>query len=342
MNSSYRTESETLIQQFADCLRVERGLAVNTIKSYRRDLMGFARFLESANRAKGEEGQGEERRGEEGGGKREEGRGTEGFPPPSSLLPLPSSVSLLGATRLDIAEYLADLRRQGLSSSTVDRKTDSLRAFYRFLVAERHTTDDPTRLIESSRSWSKLPGVLSLAEVEMLLNQPDTSRPLGLRNRVILETMYATGLRVSELIELRITDLNPEIGYIRCLGKGNKERVVPIGSKALAAIEEYLQSGRPSLHPKGDYLLVNYMGEKLTRDGVRKILKKIARSAGIQKNISPHTLRHCFATHLLEHGADLRALQEMLGHADISTTQVYTHVDSKRLKEVHRKFHPRG
>jgi len=334
MDSAYRTESETLIQQFADYLRVERGLAVNTIKSYRRDLMGFAKFLESANRPRGQ------------GDKETTGQGRQGgIPPsprPSSLLPLSSSASLLEATRLDIAEYLADLRRQGLSSSTVDRKTDSLRAFYRFLVAERHTTDDPTRLIESSRSWSKLPGVLSLAEVEMLLNQPDTSRPLGLRNRVILEIMYATGLRVSELIELRITDLNPENGYIRCLGKGSKERVVPIGSKALAAIEEYLQSGRPFLHPKGNYLLVNYMGEKLTRDGVRKILKKIARSAGIQKNISPHTLRHCFATHLLEHGADLRALQEMLGHADISTTQVYTHVNSKRLKEVHQKFHPRG
>jgi integrase/recombinase XerD len=207
---------------------------------------------------------------------------------------------------------------------------------------ENYTKDDPTRLIESSRSWSKLPGVLSVEEVQLLLDQPDTSKPLGLRNKVILEVIYATGLRVSELIELKVTDLNPEIGYIRCLGKGNKERVVPIGSKALEALQKYLSSGRERLHPRGDYLMVNYRGGKLTRDGVRRIIQKIAKSAGIQKDISPHTLRHCFATHLLERGADLRVLQEMLGHADISTTQIYTHVNSKRLKEVHQRFHPRG
>ena len=301
MNSAYRARSEALIQQFGDYLRVERGLAVNTVKSYRRDLMGLTNFLENSHLD-----------------------------------------SIQEATRLDIAEFLAHLRRRGLSSNTVDRKTDSLRSFYRFLSAERHTEDDPTRLIESARSWSRLPGVLSVEEMQSLLEQPDTTRPLGLRDKVILETMYATGLRVSELTELRITDLNPEIGYLRCLGKGNKERVVPIGSKALAAVKEYLHSGRPLLHPEGDYLLFNYRGRKLTRDGVRRIIKKLARSAGIQKDISPHTLRHCFATHLLERGADLRSLQEMLGHADISTTQIYTHVNSKRLKDVHQKFHPRG
>ena len=301
MNSAYRTKSEALIQKFVDYLRVERGLAVNTVKSYRRDLMGFTDFLENAHLD-----------------------------------------SVLEVRRLDIAEYLAHLRQRGLSSSTVDRKIDSLRAFYRFLMAERYTKEDPTRLIESARSWSKLPGVLSIEEMQLLLEWPDTSKPLGLRDKVILEIMYATGLRVSELVELRITDLNPEVGYLRCLGKGNKERVVPIGSKALEAVKEYLQSGRPLLHPKDDFLLINYRGGKLTRDGVRKIIQKIAKSAGIQKKISPHTLRHCFATHLLERGADLRALQEMLGHADISTTQIYTHVNSKRLKEVHQRFHPRG
>ena len=299
--------SETLIKQFADYIRVERGLAVNTVKCYSLDLMGFAGFISEANLD-----------------------------------------SVLEATRLDIAEYLAYLRRHktkgglSLSSSTVDRRTDSLRSFYRFLVAEKYIEDDPTLLIESARSWSKLPDVLSVEEVQSLLDEPDTSKPLGLRNKMILEIMYATGLRVSELVELRITDLNPEIGYLRCLGKGNKERVVPIGSKALEAVQKYVDSGRPFLKPKTEYLLVNYMGRKLTRDGVRKIIQKIAKSAGIQKNISPHTLRHCFATHLLERGADLRSLQEMLGHADISTTQIYTHVNSKRLKEVHQKFHPRG
>ena len=301
MSSAYRTKSETLIGQFADYLRVERGLAVNTLKAYGRDLTGFIDFHEDSHLD-----------------------------------------SIQEAKRLDIAEYLAHLRQRRLSSSTVDRKTDSLRSFYRFLVMERYIEDDPTRLIESARSWSKLPDVLSIEEVQSLLEQPDTSKPLGLRNRMILEVMYGTGLRVSELTELRITDLNPEIGYLRCLGKGNKERVVPIGSKALEAVKEYLQSGRPLLHPEGDYLLVNYRGKKLTRDGVLKLIKKLAKAAGVQKNISPHTLRHCFATHLLEHGADLRSLQEMLGHADIATTQIYTHVNSKRMKDVHQKFHPRG
>ena len=294
-------DSEIIIKQFADYLRVERGLAANTVKAYSRDLTGFAVFLQDTNLD-----------------------------------------SVLEATRLDIAGYLAHLHRRELSSSTIDRKTDSLRSFYRFLAAEKYTEDDPTRLIESARSWSKLPGVLSEEEVQSLLDQPDTSKPLGLRNKVIIEIMYAAGLRVSELVELKITDLNPEIGYVRCLGKGNKERVVPVGSKALAAVQEYLNSGRQLLRPKCDHLLVNYMGNKLTRDGVRKIIQKIAKSAGIQKNVSPHTLRHCFATHLLEGGADLRSLQEMLGHADIATTQIYTHVDSKRLREVHQKFHPRG
>ncbi len=295
------TKSEKFIQEFADYIRVERGLAVNTIKSYSRDLVDFARFAE-------------------------DGR----------------LDSVLEATRLDIVEYLGHLRQRGLSSSTVDRKTDSIRSFYRFMTAERYITNDPTRLIESSRSWSKLPSVLSIEEVQSLLDQPDTSKPLGLRNKMILEVMYATGLRVSEIVGLRITDLNPEVGYVRCLGKGNKERVVPIGSEALAAVKEYVDFGRPLLHPKDDYLLVNYRGEKITRDGVLRIIRKIAKSAGIMKNISPHTLRHCFATHLLEGGADLRSLQEMLGHADIATTQIYTHVNSKRLREIHQKFHPRG
>ena len=300
-NPADKTKSEKYIQQFADYIRIERGLAANTIKSYSRDLLNFARFVDNGRLD-----------------------------------------SVLEATRLDIAEYLAHLRQRGLSSSTVDRKTDSIRSFYRFLTAERYITGDPTRLIESSRSWSKLPSVLSIEEVQLLLDQPDTSKPLGLRNKMILEVMYATGLRVSEIVELRITDINPDVGYIRCLGKGNKERVVPIGSEALAAVQEYVESGRPLLHPEDDHLLVNYRGGKLTRDGVLKIIRKIAKSAGISKRISPHTLRHCFATHLLERGADLRSLQEMLGHADIATTQIYTHVNSKRLRNIHQKFHPRG
>ncbi|MDQ1317610.1 MAG: Tyrosine recombinase XerD [Candidatus Poribacteria bacterium] len=253
-----------------------------------------------------------------------------------------SELSLLEVKHEDIAKYLGNLGDRQLASSTLDRKMDSMRTFYKFLVVERYINDNPTLMIEPLRSWNKLPTVLSIAEMESLINQPDISKPLGLRDKALLEIMYACGLRVSELVNLRITDLNPEIGYLRCLGKGNKERVVPVGSMALEAVKNYLNSGRPNLNPKEDWLFVNYKGENLTRDGVRHIIQEIAESVGIQKKITPHTLRHCFATHLLERGADLRSLQEMLGHASISTTQIYTHVDSERLRQIHSKFHPRG
>jgi integrase/recombinase XerD len=253
-----------------------------------------------------------------------------------------SELSLLEVKHEDIAKYLGNLGDRKLASSTLDRKMDSIRTFYRFLVVERYINDNPTLMIEPLRSWSKLTTVLSIAEMESLINQPDISKPLGLRDKALLEIMYACGLRVSESVNLRITDLNPEIGYLRCLGKGNKERVVPVGSMALEAVKNYLNSGRPTLNPKEDWLFVNYKGEKLTRDGIRHIIQEIAESVGIQKKITPHTLRHCFATHLLERGADLRSLQEMLGHASISTTQIYTHVNSERLRQIHSKFHPRG
>jgi len=253
-----------------------------------------------------------------------------------------AELPLLDVKHEHIAKYLAHLGDQEFASSTLDRKMDSLRTFYKFLVAERYINDNPTLTMEPLRSWNKLPIVLSIAEMESLINQPDISKPLGLRDKALLEVMYACGLRVSEVVNLLITDLNPEIGYIRCLGKGNKERVVPVGSMALEAVKKYLDSGRPNLNPKEDWLFINYKGEKLTRDGVRWIIQEIAESVGIQKKITPHTLRHCFATHMLEHGADLRSLQEMLGHASISTTQIYTHVNSERLKQIHSKFHPRG
>jgi integrase/recombinase XerD len=292
---------ETLIGQFTDFLLVERGLSSNTINSYRRDLLAFAKFIENN-----------------------------------------TGSSLLEARHEDITGYLSHLNDLKLASSSLDRKMDSLRTFYKFLIAERYIGENPTALIEPLRSWSKLPTILSIAEMESLINYPDTSKPLGLRDKALLEIMYACGLRVSEMVDLRINDVNPEIGYIRCVGKGNKERVIPVGSMALEAVKKYLDSGRPLLNPKDDCLLVNYKGEKLTRDGVRRIIQEIAKSAGINKKISPHTLRHCFATHMLEHGADLRSLQEMLGHASISTTQIYTHVNSERLKQIHSKFHPRG
>ncbi len=297
-------KEEKLIQQFLDYLLFERGLSVNTINSYKRDLNDYLKFI------------------------------SEYFQQ--------SPTSVLEVTYSNIAKYLAYLQELGLASSTIDRKMDSLRGFYKFLVSERLISDNPAKLIEPLKSWNKLPLVLSVREIELLLAQPDTSTPLGLRDKALLETMYASGLRVSEIIDLRMTDVNTEIGYLRCLGKGNKERVVPINSQAGNAINVYIENGRHLLNPKEDWLFVNYSGEKLTRDGVRRIIQKIAKDAGIDKKISPHTLRHCFATHLLEGGADLRSLQEMLGHANISTTQIYTHVTSERLKEIHRKFHPRG
>ncbi len=302
MNSTQVKESESLIKQFAEFLLVERGLSSNTIISYKRDLKDFTEFIE--NKYKG--------------------------------------LSMLQIEHQHIVKYLAYLSEKGLSSSTMDRRMDSLRTFYKFMLAESYIKENPTDIIEPMRSWNKLPIVLSIAEVQILLDQPDISKPLGLRNKALLELMYACGLRVSEVIILKINDLNPEIGYIRCLGKGNKERVIPVGSKALKAVKDYLDSGRSSLNPKGDWLFVNYKGDGLTRDGISRIIQELAKEAGIKKQISPHTLRHCFATHLLERGADLRSLQEMLGHASISTTQLYTHVDSERLKQIHSKFHPRG
>ena len=295
----YLAESDRLIKQFIDYLLAERGLAGNTIASYRRDLMDFAKFINK-------------------------------------------NGSILVSDHHDITEYIANLQKANLASSTIDHRMDSLRGFYKFLVLERIIEENPTLPIEPIRSWSKLPLVLSISEIELLISQPDTSTPLGSRDKAILEIMYACGLRVSELVDLHITDLNMDIGYLRCMGKGSKERIIPIGSQAIAAIRQYLESSRDSLDPEGDWLFVNYTGEKLTRDGVRRIIQKVAKDAGIKKKISPHTLRHCFATHLLERGADLRSLQEMLGHASISTTQIYTHVTSERLKEIHSKFHPRG
>ncbi|HGE72873.1 TPA: site-specific tyrosine recombinase XerD [Candidatus Poribacteria bacterium] len=297
-----KIKSESLIQQFTEYLLVEKGLSYNTIISYQRDLEDFAEFVEK------------------------------NF----------ENMNILEIDHHHIVKYLAYLSEKGLSSSTLDRRMDSLRTFYKFMVIERYIKSSPAEIIEHIRSWNKLPTVLSIAEIQTLLNKPDTSKPLGLRDKAILELMYASGLRVSEVVELIISDINADIGYIRCLGKGNKERVVPVGSKALEAIRDYLKSGRPLLNPKGEWLFVNYKGDKLTRDGIRRIIQSIAKEAGINKKISPHTLRHCFATHLLERGADLRSLQEMLGHASISTTQLYTHVNSERLKEVHSKFHPRG
>lgn len=294
---------EELIEKFLSYLSVERGLAQNTLLSYGSDLRKYIAFLRK------------------------------------------SHILTLGkTTKHEVMTYLLELKDKGLSPTTVARSLVSLKVFYRFLAQEGYLATDPTINLESPKVWSKLPETLSLGEIEVLLEKPDLEDPLGLRDRAALELLYATGARVSELINLKIADANLEVGYLRCLGKGKKERIIPLGSHAQEALKNYLDKGRKRLVGEKDAkeLFVNRFGNLLSRQGFWKMLKKYAKRVDFEKRITPHILRHSFATHLLERGADLRSIQEMLGHSDISTTQIYTHVDRERLKEIHRKYHPRG
>jgi len=289
-----------LTDQFINYLRLERGLADNTIQAYSRDLIKFTQFLEK-----------------------------------SDLNPLQIS-------RDQISEYAGALRK-GLSVRSVARNISAIKMFFRFLTSEGYIKENPARLLETPRLPRRLPDVLSMAEVEQLLAQPDPSTPMGKRDCAMLELLYATGLRVSELVGLKVLSINLEAGHVRTFGKGSKERLVPIGGKAIQAVREYLSNGRFQLLKGANlpYLFLNFRGRPLTRQGFWKIIKKYGKEAGIQKEISPHSIRHSFASHLLEAGADLRSVQVMLGHEDISTTQIYTHVTRKRLKELHTKCHPR-
>jgi integrase/recombinase XerD len=234
--------------------------------------------------------------------------------------------------------YLGQLRRAGASAATVMRKLSALRAFYRNLVREEKVASDPTTNLPATRLLRRLPSVLSIEEVERLLKQPDPKTQRGLRDRAMLEVLYATGLRVSELVGLQRGDLNADLGLVRCVGKGSKERIVPVGKPALKAVEAYLASRRDA----APHLFLGNKGQPLTRVAFWRITSRYARQAGIRTPISPHTLRHSFATHMLEGGADLRAIQELLGHANIATTQIYTHVSVDRLREVYRAYHPRA
>jgi len=295
---------QDLIGDFINYLSVERGLAANTLESYGRDLRQYSEFLRGSARL----------------------------------------VSLRDASRANIISYLLQMEKQGKSPATIARRLAALKSFYQFLVRESLVERDPTANLESPRLDRRLPKVLSVGEVETLLAQPKLSAPGGLRDKAMLEVLYATGIRVSELVSLKISDVNLEMRYVKCLGKGSKERLVPIGTIACRAVADYLTRGRPKMvkdHSERS-LFVNHHGRKMTRQGFWKIVKKYAAQAGIKKSITPHTLRHSFATHLLENGADVRAVQEMLGHADISTTQVYTHVNRKRLREEYRSSHPRA
>ncbi len=289
-----------LTDQFINYLRLERGLADNTIQAYSRDLIKFTQFLEKLD-----------------------------------LNPLQIS-------RDQISEY-AGVLRKSLSARSVARNISATKMFFRFLTSEGYIKENPARLLEAPRLSRKLPDVLSMAEVERLLAQPDPSTPMGKRDCAMLELLYATGLRVSELVGLKVLSINLEAGHIRTFGKGSKERLVPMGGKAIQAVREYVLNGRVQLLKGANlpYLFLNFRGCPLTRQGFWKIIKKYGKKAGIQKEISPHSIRHSFASHLLEAGADLRSVQVMLGHEDISTTQIYTHVTRKRLKEVHAKCHPR-
>jgi integrase/recombinase XerD len=290
------------IASFINYVQVERGLAPNTVIAYRSDLEKFARFCVTRK------------------------------------LPL----ARLG--REQVVDFLGRLYRQGLDSRSVARQLATLRSFFRFLLQEEILRRDPTEHIESPRVWKRLPKFLSLEEVERLLAQPDAATLLGLRDKAMLELLYATGLRVSELVNLKVGDVQLEAGYLRCLGKGSKERVVPLGRKAIAAVEAYLRRGRPQLVKRraSAHLFLSRRGQGMTRQHFWHLLGGYVRAAGIRTRLSPHGLRHSFATHLLERGADLRSVQVLLGHADISSTEIYTHVAQERLKQVYRAHHPRA
>lgn len=245
--------------------------------------------------------------------------------------------------RYHIVNYLQHLNQQGKATTTIARNLSAIRTFHQFLLREGIASQDPSHQLETPKKSRKLPKVLSSKDVEALLDI-ESNTPLSIRNKAMLELMYATGLRVTELVELTLDDLHLEMGFVRCMGKGSKERIIPVGRMAKEAMDIYLQSARPTLLKKQrtDKVFLNHLGRPITRQGFWKIIKELSIEKNIQKEITPHTLRHSFATHLLENGADLRAVQEMLGHADISTTQIYTHVTKARLKDVYQSFHPRA
>ena len=247
-------------------------------------------------------------------------------------------------TASDVRSFLIHLRKKGLASSTVARYLSSIKSFYNYLFNESLILENPTETLESPRPWHKLPNVLSMDEVDALMAAPEANTPIGLRDLAMLELLYATGLRVSELVSVKMSKVDLEVGYLRSLGKGSKERVIPFGDVARFSIEDYIQNSRPALLKKRSSaeLFLTRRGTSMTRQGFWKILKQYTVKAKIVSKVSPHTLRHSFATHLLVRGADLRSVQEMLGHSDISSTQIYTQILHERMREVHDRYHPRA
>lgn len=243
----------------------------------------------------------------------------------------------------DIRSALLNMKEEGLSSSSLARRLSSIKAFYKFLKSENYLSKNPAEILESPQLVKKLPVSLSMEEVDALLKAPDLKTSIGLRDQAMLELLYGTGLRVSELVSLKLTDIDLEVGYLRTMGKGRKERVTPLGEPAIEAVQSYCLKGRSDFM-KGKFsseLFLTRLGGKMTRQGFWKLIKTYVQKVNIRKTVSPHTLRHAFATHLLEHGADLRSVQMMLGHSDISTTQIYTHILDARMQKIHNQFHPR-
>jgi len=296
-------DSDLLVDRYVNYLLVEKGLSARTIEAYSRDLTRYLEFLQAS------------------------GVG-----------------SIADADAALVLRHLDSLRKAGLAASSRARHLISLRGLYRFLAQENIISHDPARLIDLPKRRLRLPDVLSVKDVERLLAAPDTETPRGQRDAAMLEILYAAGLRVTELVLLKLTDVNLEAGFVRVFGKGSKERIVPIGRHARDKVDAYRTSSRPILlkGAAGPHLFIARAGKPLTRQGFWKLLKQYGLMSGISKPVTPHSLRHSFASHLLEGGADLRAVQAMLGHVDISTTQIYTHVARERLKELHAKFHPRG
>lgn len=292
------------LNEYVRFLTIERGLSKNTIESYLRDLKTYLCFLKK-----------------------------------NQLLEWDN------IDRYAILAFLQQLKKEKKSASSIIRMVSSLRQFHQFLRQEKLATVDPMAHIDTPKKAQTLPKVLSTKEVEILIETPNTSETLGIRDRAILEVMYATGLRVSELTELKLDDLHLSLGLIQTIGKGDKERILPLGDLAIEWIETYLNHSRNRLErpdQRSNYVFLNHHGRKLTRQGIWKNLKLLVNKAGIEKEVTPHTLRHSFATHLLENGADLRTVQELLGHSDISTTQIYTHITTHRMSAVYKTYHPRA
>ncbi len=295
---------EIFLKEYLATLKLERNLSGNTVSSYKNDITSLLSFLEALS------------------------------------ITDPSQVS-----KKELNSFFSSLNKTGLSSNSAARYYSSIKGFFRYLFAQNYIKENPMEKVSSPKLKKGLPLVLSINEVDSILSRPDTSDVLGLRDKALLELLYACGVRVSELLGLKVSDLFFNEEMIRVFGKGSKERLVPIGSSAIKWITEYLIKSRPMLekkHKSENFLFLNKRGTKLSRMGIWKIVDKYVKDAGIKKEVHPHTFRHSFATHLLEGGADLRAVQEMLGHADISTTQIYTHIDREYIKQMHKDFHPRG